>query len=168
LSPDTQRHVPVLKCHISKAMLIYLDICCFNRPFDDQSDLIVRLQTEAKLYVQDMIRIGSLSLIWSAIMDMENAANPDINRKVAICDWQKIGVVDVPVTRHVENIADQLVLNGVKPMDALHLACAIEAEAEYFLTTDKALLRKMAKHEHLSVVDPVDFIRVLMERQNED
>lgn len=33
-------------------MLIYLDICCFNRPFDDQSDLIVRLQTEAKLHVQ--------------------------------------------------------------------------------------------------------------------
>jgi len=149
-------------------MLIYLDICCFNRPFDDQSDLLVRLQTEAKLYVQEMIRSGSLSLIWSAVMDMENAANPDINRKVAVGDWQKIGLVDVPVSRRVENIALKLALIGIKPMDALHVACAIEAEAEYFLTTDKALLRKMAKHDHLRVVDPVEFIRALKETQYED
>ncbi|MFZ4526174.1 MAG: type II toxin-antitoxin system VapC family toxin [Chlorobium sp.] len=149
-------------------MLIYLDICCFNRPFDDQSDLLVRLQTEAKLYVQEMIRSGSLSLIWSAVMDMENAANPDINRKVAVGDWQKIGLVDVPVSRRVENIALKLALIGIKPMDALHVACAIEAEAEYFLTTDKALLRTMAKHDHLRVVDPVEFIRALKETQYED
>lgn len=149
-------------------MLIYLDICCFNRPFDDQSDLIVRLQTEAKLYVQDMIRSGSLSLVWSAVMDLENAANPDINRKVTVGDWKKIGLVDVPVSRRVENIADKLALIGVKPMDALHVACAIEAEAEYFLTTDKALLRKMAKHDQLRVVDPVDFIRVYKETKHED
>ena len=149
-------------------MLIYLDICCFNRPFDDQSDLIVRLQTEAKLYVQDMIRGGSLTLIWSAIMDIENAANPDINRKVAIGDWQKIRFVDVPVSKRVESMADKLALGGVKPMDALHVACAIEAQAEYFLTTDKALLRKMAKNDSPRVIDPVDFIRVLKDTKNED
>ena len=129
---------------------------------------MVRLQTEAKLYVQDMIRGGSLSLIWSAIMDLENAANPDMNRKVAVGDWRKIGFVDVSVSKRVEGIADKLALIGVKPMDALHVACAIEAEAEYFLTTDKALLRKMAKHDSLRVVDPVDFIRVLEETKNED
>lgn len=149
-------------------MLIYLDICCFNRPFDDQSDLMVRLQTEAKLYVQDMIRGGVLSLIWSAIMDVENAANPDMNRKVAVGDWKKLGSVDVSISQRIESIADELALIGVKPIDALHIACAIEAEAEYFLTTDKALLRKMANHDSLRVVDPVDFIRALKETKNED
>ncbi len=149
-------------------MLIYLDICCFNRPFDDQTDLMVRLQTEAKLYVQDQIRSGALSLVWSAIMDVENAANPDVNRSVAVGDWQKVGFMDLSVSRRVESIADELALIGVKPMDALHVACAIEAKAEYFLTTDKALLRKMAKHDKLRVVDPVDFIRALKEKENED
>jgi predicted nucleic acid-binding protein len=149
-------------------MLIYLDICCFNRPFDDQSDLLVRLQTEAKLYVQEMIRGGSLSLIWYSVMELENAVNPDMNRKLAVGEWKKIGFVDVPVSRRVEGIAGTLARIGVKPMDALHAACAMEAEAEYFLTTDKALLRKMAKYDHLRVVDPVDFIRVLKETQNED
>ncbi len=149
-------------------MLIYLDICCFNRPFDDQSDLIVRLQTEAKLYVQEMIRSGYLSLIWSAVMDMENAANPDSNRKATVGDWQKIGFIDVSVSNQVENVAVKLSQIGIKPMDALHVACAIEAKAEYFLTTDKALLRKMAKHDTLHVLDPVDFIRVLKEIKNEN
>ena len=149
-------------------MLIYLDICCFNRPFDDQSDLIVRLQTEAKLYVQEMIRSGYLSLIWSAVMDMENAANPDSNRRATVGDWQKIGLIDVSVSNQVENVAVKLSQIGIKPMDTLHVACSIEAKAEYFLTTDKALLRKMAKHDTLHVLDPLDFIRVLKEIKNEN
>ena len=44
--------------------LIYLDICCFNRPFDDQTQLLIRLQTEAKLAVQDAIRTGTHQLVW--------------------------------------------------------------------------------------------------------
>ncbi|MHB1174931.1 MAG: hypothetical protein ACYCZJ_07390 [Sulfuriferula sp.] len=149
-------------------MRIYLDICCFNRPFDDQSDLIVRLQTEAKLHVQEMVRQGALDLVWSAIMDIENSANPDLNRKVTIADWQQIGVVDMSVNELVEQKAITLSKIGVKPMDALHVACAIEARAEYFLTTDNALLRKMAKQDSIRVVDPVDFVRVLKDKNDED
>ena len=37
-------------------MNVYLDICCFNRPFDEQSSLIVYLETEAKLHVQELVR----------------------------------------------------------------------------------------------------------------
>ncbi len=50
-------------------MRIYLDNCCFNRPFDDQSQLRIRIETEAKLYVQDLIRQGTLTLVWSYILD---------------------------------------------------------------------------------------------------
>jgi hypothetical protein len=41
-------------------MLIYLDLCCFNRPYDDQSQMRVRLETEAKLAIQDKVRSGVL------------------------------------------------------------------------------------------------------------
>lgn len=150
------------------SLRIYLDICCFNRPFDDQSDLIVRIQTEAKLHVQEMIRQGALALVWSAVMDIENSANPDFNRKVAIADWQQLAVVDVSVSESVEEVAETLSQIGVKSMDALHVACAIEAHAEYFLTTDNALLRKMAKHDSICVVDPVDFVRGLKGENDEN
>ncbi len=149
-------------------MRIYLDICCFNRPFDSQSELLVRLQTEAKLHVQEMIRAGSLALVWSAMMDIENIANPDLNRKLAIADWQQIAVADVGINSQVEALAESLGQLGVKPMDALHVACAIEARAEYFLTTDKALLRKMSKRDDIKVVDPVDFIRALKDGNDEN
>jgi len=39
-------------------MKVYLDNCCFNRPFDDQASMIVSMETEAKLHVQDLIRQG--------------------------------------------------------------------------------------------------------------
>ena len=65
-------------------MLIYLDICCFNRLFDDQTRLLVRLQIEAKLHVQEMIRRGDYKLAWSAVIDLENNANPDADRRRAI------------------------------------------------------------------------------------
>lgn len=152
----------------STGRLIYLGICCFNRPFDDQSDLLVRLQTEAKLHVQDLIRKGELLLAWSAIMDIENLANPDINRKEAVAGWQKLSSVDLTVSENIEKIAETLALIGIKPMDALHVSSAIEVKAVYFLTTDKALLRKMKADNRTQVIDPVDFIRLLSENQNEN
>jgi hypothetical protein len=57
-------------------MKVYLDNCCFNRPFDDQSSFVIRLETEAKLYLQGLIRQGELDLVWSFMLDNENGANP--------------------------------------------------------------------------------------------
>lgn len=58
-----------------------MDNCCFNRPFDDQSQLIVRLETEAKLFIQAGIKNGTFELVWSYILELENDANPHFQRK---------------------------------------------------------------------------------------
>ena len=50
-------------------MKVYLDNCSFNRPFDDQSSMRIKLETEAKLFVQEKILIGKLQLIWSHILE---------------------------------------------------------------------------------------------------
>ena len=39
--------------------------------------------------------------------------------------------------------------------------CAIEGKAEYFLTTDDKLLKKMAETKELIVINPVYFIPIL-------
>lgn len=70
-------------CVPRQSMKVYLDLCCFNRPFDDQSQLLVRLQTEAKLAIQESIRTHDHALIWSAILDLENTGNPDPERQAA-------------------------------------------------------------------------------------
>jgi hypothetical protein len=57
-------------------MKVYLDNCCFNRPFDGQDDIRIRLESEAKLEIQQMILAGKLQLVWSFILEFENDANP--------------------------------------------------------------------------------------------
>ena len=65
-------------------MLIYLDNCCFNRPFDDQLQIKIRLETEAKLVIQEGIKTGDYLLAWSYILDFENSENPFPERKETI------------------------------------------------------------------------------------
>ena len=62
-------------------LLIYLDNCCFNRPFDDQSSFSIFLETQAKLMIQSLVKDNTLSLIWSFILDFEKRLS---NRERAI------------------------------------------------------------------------------------
>ena len=52
-------------------MRVYLDNCCYNRPFDEQTQLKVLLETEAKLRVQFLMRNGDVEYVWSGVLDYE-------------------------------------------------------------------------------------------------
>jgi len=142
-------------------MKIYLDNCSFNRPFDDQSFMRIKLETEAKLFVQEKILSGKLQLIWSHILEYENMQNQFIERRNAIIEWKKIATEKIGGTKNVVARASKFTRYGVKSKDALHIACAIEGKAEYFLTTDDKLLKKLAKIKELIVINPVNFIPIL-------
>ena len=63
-------------------MRIYLDMCCYNRPYDDQSQLKVALEAQSKLHIQNLIKEGKLDLIGSYTLDYENSRNPyEMRRK---------------------------------------------------------------------------------------
>lgn len=55
---------------------VYLDNCCFNRPYDDQTQIRISLETQAKLYIQDLVRMGKVKLVTSYILWYENSQNP--------------------------------------------------------------------------------------------
>jgi len=69
--------------------LIYMDLCCFNRPFDDQSQKRILLETEAKLLIQEMVQSGEIRLVWSYMLEYENAANPDLEVMTSIAEWKR-------------------------------------------------------------------------------
>jgi predicted nucleic acid-binding protein len=140
-------------------MRVYLDNCCFNRPFDDQSQIRIRLEAEAKLFVQDRVREGQLQLVWSYILDYENSANPFEERRVAIGEWKSKAAVDVGETPEILATADILFSKGLKAKDALHVACAIHAGCEYFLRTDDTVLKKGQDIRDVKIVDPPTFVR---------
>ncbi len=49
-------------------MKIYLDNCCFNRPYDDQTQIRISLETQAKLYVQDLVKNKKVDLVTSYVL----------------------------------------------------------------------------------------------------
>ena len=71
-------------------MRVYLDNCCFNRPFDEQNNIQIKLETEAKLHIQRLIAGSKLELAWSFILDYENSRNPYKNRKAFVDKWEKL------------------------------------------------------------------------------
>ena len=137
---------------------IYLDNCCFNRPFDDQSQTRVRLESEAKLDIQQLIKDKQLELAWSYILDYEGRANPFKERRDVIARWKMVAVADVEETtatvRHAREIADL----GLRTKDALHVACAMAADCDYFLTTDDLVVKKMRGFAGIAIMYPTQFI----------
>ncbi len=140
-------------------MRVYLDNCTLNRPFDDQTQIRIRLETEAKLYIQERIRDGTLELVWSYILDYENIANPFEERRNTIQNWKTRASVDVDADLEILTKANTLRELGLRNKDALHLACSVAAKCDYFVTTDDEILRKTVSFEEVKVIDPLDFIR---------
>ncbi|MDR1326050.1 MAG: PIN domain protein, partial [Treponema sp.] len=69
---------------------IYLDNCCFNRPYDDQANLNVHLEAQAKIFIQNEILKNTFQLAWSFMMDYEISFNPFSDRKDAFLNWKNI------------------------------------------------------------------------------
>lgn len=140
-------------------MKIYLDNCCFNRPFDDQSKIRIRLEAEAKLKIQADILDGNFELVWSYILEAENMANPFEERKKAIGAWKKHSRIIIKESALVLDKAKNLNRIGLRSKDALHLSCAISAGCKYFLTTDDKILNKCNLIAELTLTDPIGFIK---------
>jgi predicted nucleic acid-binding protein len=139
-------------------MRLYLDNCCFNRPFDDQSTLTIRLETEAKLHIQAAIRAGEYALGWSYILDYENAANPLAERRSEIQKWESLADAFVVETPAILTKMQELSAIGFEPLDALHLACAQALECDCFLTVDEGILKKAWTIVELRIMNPLDFV----------
>ena len=63
-------------------MRVYLDNCCYNRPFDDQSQVKVLIETLSKLTIQQQMREGVIEYVWSEVLDYEVGRSRFIDRKL--------------------------------------------------------------------------------------
>ena len=121
---------------------VYLDVCALCRPFDDQSQIRIRLETEAVQLILSHVRAGNLNLIVSPVHDAEIAAIDDLAERIHLqVMLQQIGL-RVPLDlSEARQRAEILVQQGLGPADAAHLACAEQVRAD-FVTCDDRLIRQ--------------------------
>lgn len=145
---------------------IYLDNCVYNRPFDDQAGERVRNETAAVLRILDEIRSRTLDLVWSFINESENLENPFLANMWAISKWKDVAKVEIIESPELLDLAKGLMDIGINVGDALHLASAVQAKADFFLTTDDKILRKLTEFEGVIVLDPIRMVAKIDEHAN--
>ncbi len=123
------------------------------------SKIRIRLESEAKLRIQDEILSKKFELVWSYILEAENNANPFEERKRAILDWKEHAVRKITENHAVLDKAKKLYQIGLRSKDARHISCAISSGCRYFLTTDDKILNKNQLIEDITVIDPIGFIK---------
>lgn len=123
-------------------MKLYLDTCCYNRPFDDPLQERVRIEIFAIERIMAQVRRGETLLVAGEVLQIEVARNPDLMRREAITRMLGFARVWAPLSHEVSARARQLATRDIGGFDALHLASALSGGAEVFLTVDDRLVRR--------------------------
>lgn len=147
-------------------MKIYLDMCCYNRPYDDQSQLKISMETQSKLHIQTLIKDKKLKLVTSYMLRYECSNNPFEMRRNAIFDFIRrntYAYIGDERKMIIETKAADIMKTGIKFKDACHVAAAIYAKCEYFISTDVRLLKY--KSEEIKMVTPIEFVIETEEEQ---
>jgi hypothetical protein len=145
-------------------MRVYLDMCCLKRPFDDQSQPRIRLETEAVLSLLEA-PTGDIEFLHTAAQDLENDQNPLPSRAAKVREWLRTIQVSDLVDDVLKARIVELMGLGLKNFDAFHLASAEQASAETFVTCDDRLLTAANRHAaslKVRVVNPVDLAREVL------
>ncbi len=139
-------------------MKVYLDNCAYNRPFDDQSQIRISLEAQAKLHIQNLIVEKQIQLVYSYMSVYQNSENPNTEHKNSIAKFfhNAAEFVDIDKADIIETRAEEIKKMNVKANDALHLACAIEGKCDYFITTDDGILKKY-RDSTIRVYNPINF-----------
>ena len=144
-------------------MRIYVDMCSLQRPLDDKSQLRVLVEAQAILGVLALCESGKVDLIASEALVFENDANPDAVRRDFTAQTLAKATQFVQTDEQVQAHAQTFIDAGIKPLDALHLASAIAAKADFLCTSDDRFLKKARALNTVptKVVSPLELVSEL-------
>jgi len=142
---------------------IYLDVCCFNRPFDDQNQPRIHLESETIKTILKQCEQGYWHLIISDVSLFEIANTIDLERRQKLLTLTQLTKEQVEITAKVQQRAKFFELQGIKSFDAMHLACA-ENHADVFLTVDDRFYKKaqLLGDLKISVTTPLFWIHEVL------
>jgi predicted nucleic acid-binding protein len=141
-------------------MKLYLDSCSLQRPLDDQRQIRIATETEAIMGILSMWEKGQITLIGSDALLYEASKFTNAERATYMQELLAKIEVTIELNETINNKAVFFEANGVKALDALHLAFAEEADVDYFCTCDDKLLKKAKNLPDLTVtvVSPLELV----------
>jgi len=146
-------------------MKVYLDACCLNRPFDDQSQPRIRLEAEAISLILEKLHQSEWEWVGSEILLHEVGQNPDLENKQRALSFASLAHLVVETTEKVLSRAEELEEAGFDPYDAIHLSSAELGKADVFRTTDDQILKVAARKKSLfsfTVENPVKWLEEVL------
>ena len=153
---------------------IYLDACCLNRPFDDQIQSRIYVETQAIMTIlsQCQCQSGTWKLINSSALISELNQTPDLERLQNVKKLLLIAKIKVINSAFIENRTAELEKLGFSSYDANHIASAEKSQADIFLTTDDRLFKKYQRNSQLinvKINNPVQWlVEVIQAEESND
>jgi predicted nucleic acid-binding protein len=142
-------------------MKIYLDACCFNRPFDDQRQNRIRLESEAIILIMERMHNKEWEWVGSDVLIAELENTPDVEKRRYLMELAEWVHLHVELTKDMIARATELEQLGLKSFDAMHIACAESANADVFLTTDDKLLKTAQRERdnlYMTTANPLSWL----------
>ena len=141
-------------------MKIYMDVCCYNRPFDDQSQDRIQIESNAVLMILNLCQIGKCLIYGSDAIRYEIMNNKDDIKRQKVEKLYSIASEHIVSNLSINSRAKEINATGFGVLDSLHLAYSEHAKVDVFLTTDDALIKKTKSTNVLEVrvENPVKWI----------
>ena len=141
-------------------MNLYLDSCSLQRPLDNKDQIRIMLEAEAVLVIVALCEIGHIDLISSEVLLFENQQITDASRREFALEVLRKAKLFSQLDERIKNRAKEFADVGIMPLDAMHLASAEKAEANYFCTCDDKLLKKAKAlcEPKMRIVTPIEFL----------
>lgn len=143
---------------------IYLDNCCYNRPFDDLKQEKIMIEASAIQIILKKYLDNVLVIYKSMAIDFEIDQISSESKKRQVEDlYDTMDLKDIPFSVQVEERAIELKKYNIKDMDALHIAFAESVNLDYFITTDRLLINAAKRAQlKIKVMNPITFIMEVM------
>jgi len=146
-------------------MKLYLDNCCYNRPYDDQTQEKIHMEGEAVLAIINRCIKNIDEIVGSPALDLEIAQIGDSEKKEKVKYlYEQVITTKVDYTENVLKQARELSeQTSIRTLDGFHLAFAENSGADFLLTTDIKFEKLCSKlNMKTRVVNPLKYLMEVM------
>jgi len=146
-------------------MRLYLDCCCYNRPFDDLTQNRIHDESDAILSILNRSRTDNSTILGSQVLKMEINKISDFAKKAKVQMLYQAINEEISFSADIQARARYIQqVSAIHSMDSLHIASAEAGHADVLLSTDDRLIRACKKLDlDVRVMNPVSYLAEVIE-----